>query len=62
MEHINNRILHVSFNQNGTYFALGTTTGFKIYKSNALELKIDQSTLKITKSRNNWGSWINRNA
>ena len=37
------KILYTSFNQNGSYFALGTTTGFKIYRSNALELKIDQS-------------------
>jgi len=43
MDNITKKILYTSFNQNGTFFSVGTESGFRIYKSNPLELKIEQS-------------------
>jgi len=39
----NKKILHISFNQGGSHFALGTESGFKVFKSSPLELKCDKS-------------------
>jgi len=39
---IENKILYTSFNNNNSLFAIGTETGFQIYKSSPFELKIDK--------------------
>lgn len=41
MEKDKEEILYISFNQDQTYFAIGTQKGFKVYKlSNSIELVI----------------------